>query len=160
MNYEVVFDVATAGYKSWTFPAFGLIFIAIGTGLFLFRNKWPSQWKNRPNAKFTYLYLGFAVLWTSITFFSTFKEYLSLLAAEKNGSYKVVEGNITNFVPMPGTGHAMEKFCVNNACFSYSDYVVTDGFNNTTSHGGPIHEGLPVRVTYIGNKIIRLEVAR
>jgi hypothetical protein len=53
----------------------------------------------------------------------------------------------------------MEKFCVNDHCFEYSDYVITGGFNNTRSHGGPIREGLPVRVTFIRNKIIKLEVA-
>jgi hypothetical protein len=43
--------------------------------------------------------------------------------------------------------------------FCYSDYEVTAGFNNSASHGGPIREGLPVRVSYIGNTIVRLEVS-
>jgi hypothetical protein len=61
---------------------------------------------------------------------------------------------------MPYTGHAMESFCVQEQCFSYSDYVVTTGFHNTASHGGPIREGLNVRIEYIGNIILKLEVAR
>jgi hypothetical protein len=65
---------------------------------------------------------------------------------------------VTGFMPMPVTGHAMEHFCVSGACFSYSDYVVTAGFNRTSSRGGPIREGLPVRVTYLGNTILKLEV--
>jgi hypothetical protein len=52
----------------------------------------------------------------------------------------------------------MESFCVSGVCFRYSDYVVTAGFNQTSSHGGPIRDGLPVRVTYIGNTIVKLEV--
>jgi len=54
----------------------------------------------------------------------------------------------------------MERFCVSGVCFAYSDFVITSGFNNTSSHGGPIREGLPVRVTYVGDMIVKLEVAR
>jgi len=54
----------------------------------------------------------------------------------------------------------MESFTVGGRRFSYSDYEVTAGFNNTASHGGPIRAGLHVRVTYWGNLILRLEVAR
>jgi hypothetical protein len=41
---------------------------------------------------------------------------------------------------------------------SYSDYVVTAGFNNTASHGGPIRQDLPVRISYVGNSIVKLEI--
>jgi hypothetical protein len=61
---------------------------------------------------------------------------------------------------MPYTGHSEESFTVEGHRFSYSDYIVTSGFHNTASHGGPIREGLHVRVTYSGNLILRLEVAQ
>jgi hypothetical protein len=33
--------------------------------------------------------------------------------------------------------------------FKYSDFDLTNpGFRNTTSHGGPIKDGLPVRIWY------------
>jgi hypothetical protein len=95
-----------------------------------------------------------------MTFAGTYLEYSSLTAAKETGRVKVVEGTVTNFKPMPVTGHAMERFCVRDACFEYSDYVITGGFNNTTSQGGPIKEGLPVRVMYVRNAIVKLEVAR
>ncbi len=31
-------------------------------------------------------------------------------------------------------------------------------FNNAASRGGPIREGLPVRISHIGNTILKLEV--
>jgi hypothetical protein len=61
---------------------------------------------------------------------------------------------------MPVTGHAMESFEVAGHCYSYSDYVVVAGFNNTQSHGGPIRNGLRVRIADIDGQIARLEVAR
>lgn len=159
--YRTVFDIATAGYKSWSFPAFGLIFVAIGVLLVVNRRNLPGTWSRRPRSSsaFAFFFLGFAVLWTVVSFTSTYGEYTSLSRAEKAREGKVVEGKVTNFKPMPATGHAMEKFCVSDTCFEYSDYIVTGGFNNTSSHGGPLREGLQVRVTHVGNDIVKLEVA-
>jgi hypothetical protein len=161
MHYQTVFDIATAGYKSWTFPAFGLIFIAIGAVLVASRKSMPGVWSKRPRASnaFAFTFLGFAVFWTVTSFLSTYGEYSSLSKATVADGRKVVERAVTDFKPMPVAGHAMEKFCVSGACFAYSDYVITGGFNNTSSHGGPIREGLQVRVTYVDNAIVKLEIA-
>jgi hypothetical protein len=162
LDYQVVFDIADAGYKSWTFPAPGLILVAVGAGLVMFRKRLPGWWGKHPRASsaFSFFFLGFAVLWTIISFVGTYTEYASLSSAAASGRTKVVEGTVTSFKPMPASGHAMERFCVKDACFEYSDYVITAGFNNTASHGGPIKEGLPVRVTYVDNTIVRLEVLK
>jgi hypothetical protein len=167
MEYRVAVDIAEAGYKNWSFPAFGLIFVVIGGVLVLTRNHWPdllwtSWWSKHPRVSkaFSVLFLGFAVLWTVTSFAATFFEYRSLKLARENGQAQVVEGTVKNFVAMPATGHAMEKFCVREACFQYSDFAITAGFNNTASHGGPIKDGLPVRVTYVGGAIVKLEVAK
>jgi len=110
---------------------------------------------------FAYFFFGFALLWTTVSFVSTWREYSRLENAIATGHARVVAGVVTEFSPMPVTGHAMERFCVSgsSACFEYSDYVVTSGFNNTSSHGGPIRAGLRVRVTYVGNSILKLEIA-
>jgi hypothetical protein len=65
---------------------------------------------------------------------------------------------VRNFKPMPYAGHAEESFDVAGVPFRYSDYQVSVGFNNTASHGGPIREGLPVRISFVGNTILRLEI--
>ena len=165
MHYKVVFDNTTVGYTGWHFALFGMVGIVIGAvfvvivrrqGVLPFR--W---WSDRPRAskRFAYLMLGFPLLWTLAVLYSTYSQYAGLKKAQQSGAASVVEGPVTHFRPMPATGHAMERFCVQETCFSYSDYVVTAGFNNTSSHGGPIREGLPVRVTYVGAAIIKLEVA-
>lgn len=162
MDYQVVFDIASVGFKSWYFPAFGLIPVGTGAALIAVRKKLPGWWGKHPRASnvFAFFYFGFAVVWTLAAFLSTYLNYSSLYAAEKDSRTRVVEGVVTDSKPMPVTGHTMERFCVSGTCFECSDYVVTAGFNNTSSHGGPIRVGLPVRVTYVGNSIVKLEVAK
>jgi hypothetical protein len=162
MEYRVVYDIASSGYKSWSFPAFGLIFIFIGLLLVALRKRLPFWWSRHPKASsvFTFSFLGFAGFWTIFAFGLTFLDYSRLSKAVEMKKTSVAVGIVTNFVPMPEAGHAMERFCVSDKCFEYSDYVVTAGFNNTSSHGGPIRTGRPVRVSYVGNVITKLEVGK
>lgn len=161
VNYRAVFDITDAGFKSWTFSAHGLIFVVIGIVLVLSRKTVPGRWAKNPGANlaFVIVYLGFAIVWTISSFLDTRCEYVQLATAVREGRAEVAEGIVTNFKPMPVSGHAMESFCVSGRCFSYSDFVISAGFNNTASHGGPIREGLRVRVTFVGNEIAKLEVA-
>jgi hypothetical protein len=84
---------------------------------------------------------------TSITAFqySNWSYYRTILA--QNKAY-VVEGVIEQFHPMPKSGHDTERFIVDGVEFAYSDYFSTPAFNNTRSHGGPLHEGLMVRIYF------------
>jgi hypothetical protein len=86
--------------------------------------------------------------------------YARAKVAYLEGRYSTVEGTVSNFHPMPYSGHQDETFSVNGVKFSYSDYVLIPCFNNTASHGGPVHEGLRVRIAYSGNCILKLEVSR
>ena len=102
--------------------------------------------------------VAFASLWSMGAYTAMHSEYAHLQAAYHEGNFSVVEGLATDFQPMPYEGHRNECFTVQNKQFCYSDYGPSAGFNNSTSHGGPIRENLPVRVSYVGNTIVRLEV--
>ena len=161
-NYYTVFDLAQAGYRNWWFPASGLIFVFIGS-LLVFAPDWmqkllPYGFQGRARRLFSWFFFVFALLLTGTSIVGTYGQYLSLRQVEGDGRFKVVEGEVRSFRPMPYSGHAYESFEVGGVAFHYSDYEVTPGFNNTASHGGPIREGLPVRITYYGNTILRLEI--
>ena len=108
---------------------------------------------------FSYAFLGFAILWTVVAFADTARSYSSLASALREGRCDIVAGKVTQFHPMPASGHDTERFVIGNRQFKYSDYIVSPGFNNTSSHGGPIRDGLRVRIHYVGNDIARLEIA-
>jgi hypothetical protein len=161
MEYRVVFDVATAGYKAWNVALVGFVFVLVAIGVVASRHKLGGWWATHPTASkvFAFCFLGFSALWTSVSFVRTYSDYRALLNAEQTNALHVVEGVVSTFDPMPASGHTMERFCVAAECFTYSDFVVTPGFNNSASHGGPIRNGLAVRVSHLGNTIAKLEVA-
>ena len=161
-----VFDVSDSGFKDWEFSAFGLIFVAVGLVVFFspqivkatgipYLNV-QSAWKTF----FRCSLLGFAILWTTITFFATYSEHRRHKALAQENNCRVVEGPVEHFIPMPYSGHADESFSVSGVQFRYSDFGATDAFNNTSSHGGPIDKDSYVRICYdpSGNKILRLEI--
>ena len=157
IDYFTYFDVTTAGFKSWQFPAFGLIFVAIGLLLptlissGVFRKSSPNM-----NRWFPSVFLGFAIFWTLTSFISTFTDYRRAVTAMQKNQAMIVEGLVTNFQPLLKS----ESFVVQGVKFKYSDYIITAGFNNMASHGGPISEGLPVRIWYLGDEILRLDIKK
>ncbi|MGA8709500.1 MAG: hypothetical protein WB646_21230 [Steroidobacteraceae bacterium] len=121
-----------------------------------------APWAKYPGARrlAAILFLAVGIGSTLGILLVSHNKYYTLATAEKTGNVRVVEGVVTNFTPMPVDGHAMESFCVEKTCFQYSDHVFTGGFNNTSSQGGPIRAGLPVRVTYYGRRIVKLEIGK
>ncbi|HEV2651448.1 MAG TPA: hypothetical protein VGU69_09345 [Rhizomicrobium sp.] len=165
-HFTRVFDAGAAGFKDWGFAAFGLIFVAIGLIVFFFPRLIRAtgipfldfgSWRLK---FFRYFFLGFALLWTAVSFAATFGSYWHHQSLLRENRCDVVEGPVTNFVPMPLAGHAEESFSVAGVGFSYSDYIVTDAFNNSASHGGPIRAGQIVRICYdpSSHEILRLDI--
>jgi hypothetical protein len=153
---QLVFDVANTGYTNWWFPAIGLGFMAISVLLLVNERSAPQ---NRRHWR-TIFMLGFSTLWTAAALLGTGGAYLRARAARSAGGLQIVEGTVEDFVPQPYKGHAKERFKVAGVPFQYSDYVVTAGYHQSRSHGGVIESGLHVRIGYLDNDILKLEVCR
>lgn len=154
VRYITVFQITQKSYP-WWFPAFGLIFVFGGIVLVWIGRRWNSQ---RRAKRVGYIAIVFASLWVLSAFMFTFREYRRCIDAYRSGNYAVVQGQVENFHPMPYEGHQDECFSVQSQTFCYSDYGVQPGFDRSTSHGGPIHQGLPVRIAYFDGQILRLDV--
>ena len=77
MTYRVAFDIAEAGYKSWSFPAFGLIFVVVGAVLVTFRKNLPGapgKAHPRASAAFAWFFLGFAEVFSVVYIGSTMRD--------------------------------------------------------------------------------------
>ena len=156
MSYLVVFDTREVDYLSPSLGATALIVVLTAILLVLAR----KELDRRAGMVFSYLVIGLVGLGLAVTWSSTYREYSSAAAALDEGRTAVVQGRVSNFKATTSRGHEWERFCVEDKCFRYWDSGTSAGFNNTSSHGGPIKPGLPVRVTFVGNTIVKLEVAQ
>jgi hypothetical protein len=155
VNYVVAFDVRNVDFMTPMYEWTGLIAVLTAT-VFVVARKILDV---RGGKIFSWIMVCIAVFWLAWNWVSTYNLYTSAISALVDGNASVVEGRVSNFKPMPYGGHQYERFCVESRCFYYSDYASSVGFNNTSSHGGPIKADLPVRVTFVGNAILKLEIA-
>ncbi len=156
--YKLIFDVTREGFRDWWFPAFGLLFVALGVVGVIVERRFASRPRRWPGALGVWAFLGFSVLWTFLSGFFSYREYATLVSAVEQGTVQYVEGPVQNFAPMPANGHGVERFEVGGKRFEYSHNVASAGFNDTSTEGGPMRPGLQVRVGYVGDTIVHLEV--
>ncbi len=165
MDYRVAFDISRTWPDVW-FPLTGVFIAGVAVMALMNGGRLPGAKSKQaePFPGFFVVMLTFALIWTGIASWLVFGNYFQARNTYLNGEFMVVEGRVEHFQPMPWAGHAMERFEVDGVLFEYSDYVVTPGFNNTSSHGGPMREGLPVRIAYILTRpyrtILKLEVGK
>jgi hypothetical protein len=101
--------------------------------------------------------VGFVVGPPGVT---TFDRLLELDTRIDRGEAQVTTGTVTEFVPGRADGKRSESFVVNGHRFTYSEWIIEAGFNHTAGRGGPMREGLNVRITFVGDSIVKLELAQ
>jgi len=154
MNDRVVFDAST---QSFEWPILGalvvlglLAVVAVRTGriVAIQREVWTTLATIVASLiVFLWWLIRAADLWT-------------LRARLRDGSCSVVEGYVTEFRPASRDGHGGESFIVSGRYFSYADYRMSAGFHQTSIRGGPIREGMRVRIHHLRGEIARLEISR
>jgi hypothetical protein len=165
-HFVRVFDVLESGYRTWTFPTYGLAFVVVGIIIFAFPKiitftsipyfNFPSKLQR----VFRYGFLGFAILWTTIAFLATYLAHLHHKSLVQENKCLLVEGPVENFATTAYGVAAQESFSVSGVKFEYSDFDMTNGFNNTSLLGGPINSESYVRICYdpSSNVILRLDI--
>jgi hypothetical protein len=151
--YEVVFEYTIAWWPLAVLAAGLLVAFLVGVAA---RKPWA-----RSSAWVIGILLSMLIFRQVL---SDWNEYSLVEHGFADGRIHVVEGVVDQFVPEPFEGHRDESFVVDTVRFTYSQYVDRGGFHNSSSHGGPIQEDLPVRIHYIPStpypRILKVEVKR
>ncbi len=147
----MVFDIVQTGYKNWDGPIFAFV-VSLSLYLLLRIFNLLDESKRR---RAILLGLCFA----SVSFIGTFTDYVYHSQKMKNNETLYVEGIVTNFKPMPTGGRSEETFTVSGVSFSFANLPMS-GYNVVKYKGGVIKNGLYVKIWYVDNNILRLELVR
>lgn len=171
MSDRVVYDIVEAG-PTWWFAVAGLVPAVLFPPYFLWlrdgklpRRLFPSPWLDHRRWLFTGMAaftLLFGLLWAAGVTYSTLTEHYNACRLLREGGATVVEGKVERFEPEPSNGKGGEHLSVGGVAFEYSSRDAASGFRWTATQGGPMREGLDVRIHYAelsGRRtILRLEV--
>lgn len=80
----------------------------------------------------------------------------------QNENFLIVEGDVENYQIKKSNGQYFESFTIHNVTFEYSDFIVINGFHQTSKNNGPIYKnGQFFRISYINsedkNIILKIE---
>ena len=146
MDYQTVYDIGTDGFDEWWW-LLGIVvgFAALLLALLVFPR---AQAKHR-------LLAGIGLLLVSMVGmnFLMGAHFLErrAIAEIAAGKAKTIAGKIANFQPdQGGKGDAaIESFRIGDERFSYSNSIHRAGFKQTRIYGGPLKDGMTVRLTYV-----------
>lgn len=160
MEYEVAFEIEQHGLGVLWFPLVGFLFaggVFVGTEYF---NRYVAVGPKRFIPSFRIGVVSFFLLWAVGAYFVVGPAQSKLRKSYAEGSFNIVEGIVDSFNsnPRDRDDNEMESFRVHDQFFEYNYFELSPSFKHTAYHGGPLEEGMQVRVTYIGDVIVKLEV--
>jgi hypothetical protein len=155
--YEENYNLARDGYKGSFFPYifFGLsgyVFLILFYGDRFF----PSL---AIPIKIFFAMIGLSMFAGGCAvFFSLRYQYSQAISALNAGQCFLVEGIIEDFSSSIYGNNSVESFKVSDKHFQYTSNEVTVGFNQTRHMGGVLKNGTRVRISYIEDRIVKLEI--
>jgi hypothetical protein len=168
MAYITIFDAARDCREAsrWV-PA--LAFVCCFIGAFCLRSAMArvfgdvKLWGGPPSIS-AWIGIGLFSLAPSVLLFGSFGDCTDA-SALREGRFSIVEGPVTEFDQyFGGVFGKGESFRVSGKRFTVTQYNASagerGGFHQLSSQGGPIRDGLNVRIAYSGSEILRLEIAK
>lgn len=165
MGYEVIYDIGTTFFKGWWVLLAGIVVSIIWATLAIVVrfNGSPRELGFRRIMHWVGLFT--TVIVTVVLFLSAYIPYRWVQEQISRRNYFVAIGPVQNLKPGElGKGEvSVESFTVDGHYFSYTDSLLEPGFHQTQGEGGPMRNGIVVKITYVRqgakNIIAKLEIA-
>ena len=160
-DYYLIFDATAQGYTTWRAAILPACIAVVGAVLSMSAPFLVSP-DDRKGMRFyraltrTVGSLGLVACVAMLAY--TRRSYNALSDSLRDRTFRVVEGEVMDFVPQGPDGHPIEKFRIGNVWFSYSESDISSAFHQTAAQGGPIRSRLRVRIADVDGAIARLEI--
>lgn len=161
MNYTIVYNVAEEATRT-DYRILGILLCFF----FFYIIRRPIEEKKRRIKIGGSIVFLLAIGFESKNIINSIRKFDEVHRILEDEHYKIVEGKIKNFKPMPFTytKDRYERFTVNDIKFRYADHDNKEyGYNQTQAYGGTLKNDEQVRITYIlkenRNIIYKLEIA-
>lgn len=145
MKLKVIFDSTRtlADYWRWQLPEYFLFALFVVVALYAVYSQRILPGRYRVLLVVVVVFYGAVIFYRSVIFWSRFHKIFHYV-----GSYQVVEGTVQNYHLAVVSGSHIERFQVNGVSFAYANQGTPQCFHRTADGGGPIREGLQVRIGY------------
>ena len=168
MPSTLVYDILQTSWVSTMNPTMGVVITALGC-VMIAVNMWRKHrglpvynWRRRsdkPDRGIAFLVLAYGLVIMIGIARMSYVDYTNLRTAYESGQCKVVEGTVEHFHAVQTMKNAKkESFDIGSTHFAYPDSGNTAAFSTTAAYGGPMRNGLPVRIHHCNGDIVRLEV--
>jgi hypothetical protein len=160
MACSLYFDLSEMGSFPWALPLTGICLSLFGAAVYVAAGQLRISVLRRLLKSGA---LVFSVGWIGLSLFLAFQAYFdrrNLASAIAHGDLRHVEGPIRDLVPAPRLGNRIERFTVDGKQFAYSANDLSSGFRKAGAEDNPIREGLTARVSYVGEKVVRMEICK
>lgn len=145
MKLKVIFDsTRTLGdFWRWQLPQYLLFALMVAFVLYATYSQRSLRVRYKAMLWVVVVLYGIRILVGSAIFWNVYRDNYHYV-----GSYQVVEGTVQNYkLTTVSTSH-IERFQVNGVSFAYANHGTGQCFHRTAEDGGPIREGLQVRIGY------------
>jgi hypothetical protein len=164
MAWQIVYDVRSAGLKSllWPLATLAMTTVTVVDAYVPQILEWflGHGWLLRRARKSLHQAVALFFIGLPIYYVGQAIDHIHAMNQLTSGNFQVVEGKVANLRYYPDQmTDKVESFEVNSVPFRIGE-AETAAFDTRRSEGSPIAEGLPVRITYHGNDILRLEIAQ
>ena len=143
--YEATFEWNSLYYDA------GIIFVVALVFFLIYRKK---RFDLPTGMQVFWFFSGFfaagALIIQIIMGISALKDYQQVVVAYEEGNYKTVVGEVEEFTTLTPQGKGYETFEINGVDFSYSDFIIHQGYRNSRTFGGVVEgDGQRLKIGYI-----------
>lgn len=159
-EFSVVFEVTKEGFTEWRFALPGLLFLAIGIGLW----KVPVfsrlfEMKKDFALKFGKFFAGFAAFWVIGAFSLTYYIHVGLVDDYNSNNFELIEGIVESYEKDTGMGNIEKGYKLGSIKLWHGNMPMGPEFTQPALKDIKLEEGMLMRVAVSGSLFMKVEIA-